>query len=160
MRCVEPEGNALPLKPARSFRPCVRTPMSGDVWWTVRIDNTSKAAITIVAVDVAAFDANGIEVADVCRQATSAGPIDEVVLRPIGAAWPRLSEDGSRQLVASGWRRTLPPNQHTAMAYITTDPQYGLGVTVDYEDEADCQWRRTDIGQPKRLDSESDSQPN
>lgn len=28
---------------------CVRTPMFGDSWWTVRIDNASKAVATILA---------------------------------------------------------------------------------------------------------------
>jgi hypothetical protein len=38
----------------------------------------------------------------------------------------------------------------------TTRPEYTLRVTVDYEDEAGYQWRRTEIGQPKRIDTEPD----
>jgi hypothetical protein len=39
------------------------------------------------------------------------------------------------------------------MAYATTDPKYKLRLTIEYEDEAGYQWRRTDSGQPERLDS-------
>jgi hypothetical protein len=58
---------------------CVRAPMFGDSWWTVRIDNTSNAATTILAVDVTALDANGIQVLDGCRQANNTMPIDQAV---------------------------------------------------------------------------------
>ena len=51
------------------------------------------------------------------------------------------------------WPRTLPPNQHAVMAYTTTDPNYLLRITIDYEDEAGFQWRRTDTDQPRRTDT-------
>ena len=41
---------------------CVRTPMFGDSWWTVRIDNASNAMTTLLAVEVTALDTNGFEV--------------------------------------------------------------------------------------------------
>jgi hypothetical protein len=40
------------------------------------------------------------------------------------------------------------------MAYTTTDPNYELRITIDYEDKAGFQWRRTDAGQPTRTDQE------
>ena len=52
------------------------------------------------------------------------------------------------------WERTLPPNHHTVMAYTTAKPEYTLRVTIDYEDEAGYQWRRTDISPPKRMGKE------
>jgi hypothetical protein len=52
---------------------------------------------------------------------------------------------------ATDWQRTLPPNQHTLMTYTTTKPDYTLRVTIDYEDEAGYQWRRTDSSSPKRI---------
>jgi hypothetical protein len=56
--------------------------------------------------------------------------------------------------LATEWQRTLPPNHHTVMAYTTTKPEYTLRVTIDYEDEAGYQWRRTDISPPKRMGKE------
>src|ERR1700756_5604160 len=57
---------------ARKVLPsCVRTPMFGDSWWTVRIDNASNAVTTILAIDVTALDANGFEVPHGCRQANN-----------------------------------------------------------------------------------------
>ena len=50
------------------------------------------------------------------------------------------------------WPRTVPPNEHAVMAYTTTDPNYKLRITIDYEDEAGYQWRRTDTSQPRRTD--------
>jgi hypothetical protein len=52
---------------------------------------------------------------------------------------------------ATEWQRVLPPHQHNVMAYTTTRPDYTLSVTIDYEDEAGYQWRRTDGSQPKLL---------
>jgi hypothetical protein len=46
------------------------------------------------------------------------------------------------------WQRTLPPNQATVMAYTTTEPDYTLRVTIEYEDETGYQWRRTNTSQP------------
>jgi hypothetical protein len=48
---------------ARKVLPaCVRSPMFGETSWTVRIDNASSAVTTILAVDVAAVDADGLDV--------------------------------------------------------------------------------------------------
>ena len=38
------------------------------------------------------------------------------------------------------------------MAYTTTDPNYDLRITIDYEDQDGYQWRRTDTSQPTRTD--------
>jgi hypothetical protein len=151
---------------------CIRAPMFGDSWWTVRIDNTSSAVTTILAIDVAAIDANGIQVPDGCTQASNTMPVDEAFDRSIRAALsgggsqtsqlstrlpPALKQALRNALVghlATEWQRTLPPNHHTMMAYTTTKPEYTLRVTIDYEDEAGFQWRRTDIGPPKRVDKE------
>jgi hypothetical protein len=47
-----------------------------------------------------------------------------------------------------GWT-TLAPNQNAVLAYTTTDPNYRLRITIDYEDEAGYRWHRTDTSQPK-----------
>jgi len=166
---------------------CVRVPTFGESWWTVRIENTSNAITTILAVDVKAIDANGIEVADGCKPANKAKPTDQVLDRSVlaelsgsstGGFKPSLSGDKSfaggwqqrsgrpplalKQALrdalvghfATEWQRTLAPNQATVMAYTTTQPDYTLRVTIDYEDEAGYQWRRTDTGQPRRTDEE------
>ena len=151
---------------------CLRAPMFGDSWWTVRIDNTSNAVTTILAVDVVAVDADGIQVPDGCRQANNTMPIDQAFDRSIRAALsegsseksqlnPRLSPALKRALrnalvgyLSTEWQRILPPNHHTVLAYTTTKPEYLLRVTIDYEDEAGYQWRRTDISPPKRLGKE------
>jgi hypothetical protein len=52
---------------------------------------------------------------------------------------------------ATDWQRTLPPHQHTVMAFTTTRPDYTLRITIEYEDEAGYRWRRTDTSQPKLL---------
>jgi hypothetical protein len=52
---------------------------------------------------------------------------------------------------ATEWQRTLPPHEHTVMAFTTTRPDYTLRITIDYEDEAGYQWRRTDAAQPQLL---------
>ena len=170
---------------ARKIVPsCVRTPIFGDSWWTVRIDNTSNAVTTILAVEVKAIDANGIEVPDGCKQANNTMPVDQAFDRSVLAALAESSPGGFEQssfgemtfagawrqrssrlppalkqalrdaLVghfATGWQRTLPPNQHTVMAYTTTKPDYTLRVTIEYEDETGYQWRRTNASQPKRM---------
>jgi hypothetical protein len=141
---------------------CVRTPMFGDSWWTVRIDNTSTAVATLLAVDVEALDANGIEVPGGCVQANNTMPVDQAFDRSIlagmsGFRRSPLSKQALRDALfghfATEWQRTVPPYQHTVMAYTTTDPVYTLRVTIDYEDEAGYQWRRTDTGQPIRMDN-------
>ena len=151
---------------------CLRAPMFGDLWWTVRIDNTSNAVTTILAVDVVAIDADGIPVPDGCRPANNTMPVDQAFDRSIRAALseggseksqlnPRLSPAVKQALrnalvghLATEWQRTLPPNHHTVLAYTTTKPEYMLRVTIDYEDEAGYQWRRTDITPPRRLAKE------
>lgn len=151
---------------------CVRAPMFGDTWWTVRIDNTSNAVTTILAVDVAALDAEGIEVPDGCRPANDMLPVDQAFDRSIRAA---LSESDSGRLelatrlsptlkralrnalighLTTEWQRLLPPNHHTVMAYIAAKPEYTLRVIIDYEDDAGYQWQRTDISSPRRMGKE------
>ena len=156
---------------ARKVLPsCVKTPMFGDSSWTVKIDNASDAVVTILGVDVAAFDANGIEKTHGCSRATGVAPVDQVFDRSIRAAlYDRSRGRFENELVpafkqavrdamlghfVNDWPRTVPPNQHAVMAYMTTDPTYKLRVTIDYEDEAGYQWRRTDTGQPRRTDDE------
>src|SRR5262249_15990472 len=79
---------------------CTRTPMFGDSWWTVRIDNASSPVTPILAVDVKAIDANGIEIPDGCRQANNTMPVDHAFDRSILAALPHFDgpphELGSR----------------------------------------------------------------
>ena len=53
------------------------------------------------------------------------------------------------------WQTTLGPNQSALMAYETVNPELKLRITIEYEDEAGYQWRRTDSGQPVRLDGVS-----
>jgi hypothetical protein len=154
---------------------CVRTPMLGDSWWTLRIDNTSNAVTTIRAVDVRALDANGFEVSEGCRQAKADTiSLDKTFDRPIRATlsgwWgdaPSALHDLSNHRawafkeairdtligqVVNGWPRTLRAGQHAVMPYTTADANLKLPVTIDYEDEAGYQWRRTDTGQPRRTD--------
>jgi len=148
----------------------VRTPMFGDSWWTVRIDNASNAMTTLLAVEVTALDTNGFEIIGGCRQANNTMSVDQVFDQTIRAALSDMSGSGfERQLVpafkhairdaivghlVSEWPHTLPPNQHAVMAYTTTDPNFRLRVTIDYEDEAGYQWQRTDTSQPSRTDEE------
>jgi hypothetical protein len=109
---------------------CARTPMVGDTWWAVRIDNASNAVTTILEVDVTALDVNIFEVSHGCTQA------------PPSATRHLLNE----------WPRTLTPNQHAVIAYTTADPNYMLRIAIDYEDEAGYRWHRTDAGQPIRTE--------
>ena len=63
---------------ARKIVPsCVRTPMFGNAWWTVKIENISNAVATILAVDVAAVDTNGNVVSHGCRQSNNTMPVDQ-----------------------------------------------------------------------------------
>jgi hypothetical protein len=130
--------------------------------------NRQRNALTILLdVDVTAIDANGFEVGHGCTQANDTLPVDEAFDRSIRSA---LSESLRHRLeqtfkqairdaltghVVKEWPRTLPPNQHAVMAYTTTDPNYRLRITIEYEDEAGYQWRRTDTSQPKRMDEEA-----
>jgi hypothetical protein len=145
---------------------CVRTPMFGGSWWTVGVDNASNAVTTILDVEVKAIDTNGLEVPDGCEQVDNTTTLDQVFDRSILAAMSG-SLDGGLQpppvkqalrdaLIghfATEWQRVLPPHQHTVMAYTTTRPHYTLSVTIDYEDEAGYQWRRTGTSQPRLLGS-------
>jgi hypothetical protein len=156
---------------ARKVLPsCVRTPMFGDASWTVRIDNASDAVATILGVYVAALDTNGFEIPHGCSRIAGMVPVDQVFDRSIRAALYDLSQGRfEHELVPSfkqavrdamvghfvnEWPRTMPPNQHAVMAYTTTDPNYKLRITIDYEDEAGYQWRRTDTSQPRRTDNQ------
>lgn len=174
---------------ARKIVPsCVRTPMFGNKWWTVKIENVSNAVATILNVDVAAVDDNGNVVPDGCQQANNTIPVDEAFGRSVQAALSGSLEGGlqrsgygsmippgtagqlanhlaptAKQVMqeamighfAAEWLTALGPNQSALMAYVTTDSNYKLRITIDYEDEAGYQWRRTDSGQPKRLDGVS-----
>jgi hypothetical protein len=77
---------------------CVRTPIFGDSWWTVRIDNTSDAATAIRAVDVKAIDSDGFEVPDGCAQANNIMPLDQAFDRSILAALSGSLQQGSNRL--------------------------------------------------------------
>jgi hypothetical protein len=159
-------GKRVAAQARKVFASCVRTPMLGDSSWSVRIDNAGTAATTILAVDVTAIDANGIEVPDGCRPASVTMPVDQAFDRSVRAAISAYSPPRSGQLpaaftqtlrdslvshFATEWPRTLPPNQHTVRAYTTARPEHRLRVTIDFEDKTGYQWRRTDTGQPKRV---------
>jgi hypothetical protein len=145
-----------------------RIPMFGDSWWTVRIDNASSSIAALLAVEVTALDANGFEVVAGCAQVDSTVPFDQAFDRAVRTALSGSEEDGQlmpalRRAVrdelaghlVKRWPPTLPPNQYAVMAYTTTDPSYELRITIDYEDQAGFQWRRTDAGQPVRTDHEA-----
>lgn len=150
---------------------CSRTPMFGDAWWTVKIDNASNAEVTILNVDIAALDANGFEVPDGCRPASNTMSVEEAFDRSVRAAMSDVSRDGfEHQLVpafkhtvhdalighiVNEWPRCLPPNQHAVMAYTTTDPRHKLRITIGYEDAAGYRWVRTDTSQPRRAEEDS-----
>jgi hypothetical protein len=155
---------------ARKVLPsCVRTPMFGETSWTVRIDNASDAVITILGVGVAALDTNCFEVPHGCRRAAGIVPIDQFFNLSIRAALDDMSRGRFEQELVPAfkhavrdamvghfvneWPRTVPP-KHAVMAYTTTDPNYKLRITINYEDEAGYQWRRTDTTQPRRTDDE------
>jgi hypothetical protein len=146
---------------ARKLVPsCVRTPMLGDSWWAVRIDNASNKVTTIISVDVMAIDTNGVEVPDGCLQVDQAfdksirsalsESLETALDRHLSAAIKQAIRDAVAVHFVNGWPRTLAPNHHAVMCYTTTDPTYKLRVTLDYEDEVGFQWRRTDAGQPRR----------
>jgi hypothetical protein len=154
---------------ARKIVPsCIRTPMLGDSRWIVRIENASNTLATIIAVHVIALDTNGFEVSGGCKRVNNFMPVNETFDPSIDAA---LSESfghalephftqALRDAMASNfvkeWPRTLPPNQHAVMAYTTTDPNYRLRISIEYEDHVGYQWRRTDTTQPTRTDEEDD----
>ena len=154
---------------ARKLVPsCARTPILGDTWWAVRIDNVSNKVTTILGVDVTAIDTNGVEVPDGCRKVTSATladhafdrsvraalseSLESALDRPVTGAVKQAIRDAVAVHLVNRWPRTLPPNHHAVMSYTTTDPSYKLRITIDYEDEVGFQWRRTDSTQPRRTD--------
>ena len=142
--------------------------MFGDSSWTVRIDNACNAVTTLLAVEVTALDTNGVEIPEGCKQANATMAVDQVFDRSVQAALSNPPRDGrERPLtgavkqairdalvghIVDGWPRTIPPSGHALLAHRTTDSNYKLSVTIDYDDEAGYQWRRTDTGQPTRLD--------
>ena len=147
---------------------CARTPIFGDSSWTVRIDNASNALTTLLAVEVIALDTNGVEIPHGCKPANGTMAVDQALDRsvqavlsgPLRAGRERPLTEAAKQAVrdalvghiVDGWPRAIPPNGHAVLAHRTSDPNYKLSVTIDYEDEAGYQWRRTDTGQPTRLD--------
>jgi hypothetical protein len=149
---------------------CARTPMFGDSWWTVKIDNASNAEVTILSVDIAALDAKGAEVPNGCRPASNTMSVEDAFDRSVRAALADMSRDGfEHQLVptfrhtvhealighiVNQWPRRLPPSQHAVMAYTTAHPSYTVRVTIGYEDSAGYQWVRTDTSQPRRAEED------
>jgi hypothetical protein len=164
LRAAERERIAAQAR--RVVPTCHRTPMFGDNWWTVRIDNTSNSEATLLAVSIAAVDANGLEVPNGCRVASNTMSIEDAFDRSVRAALADMSRGGfENQLVpafkhairdelighiVARWPRSLPPHQHAVMAYTTTEPDYRLRISIEYEDEAGFQWRRTDTSPPTR----------
>lgn len=71
---------------------------------------------------------------------------------PLTGAVKQAIRDALVGHIVDGWPRTIPPSGHAVLAYRIADPNYRLSVTIDYQDEAGYQWRRTDTGQPTRLD--------
>ncbi|MGZ4583016.1 MAG: hypothetical protein ACXVYI_01430 [Mycobacterium sp.] len=125
------------------FPSCIKTPMFGDSWWTVRIDNMGSAVTRILGVEVKAIGTKGLEVSGGCEQVNNM-PLDEAFDRSVlaalstfsGASEPRsnhLSTTFKHALrdalvghFATEWERTLLPNQHAVMTYRTTKPEYTL----------------------------------
>ncbi|HEX4395016.1 MAG TPA: hypothetical protein VH084_26270 [Mycobacterium sp.] len=165
---------------------CLRTPMFGSNWWTVKIENVSNAVTTILNVDVEAVDVNGNVVPNGCQRANNTMPVDKAFGRSVQAAlsgslqgslqqsgYGSMIPPGTAQQLASHlaptvkqamqeamvghfaaeWQSTLGPNQSALMAYTTGNPNYKLRITISYEDEAGYQWRRTNTGQPERLNA-------
>ncbi|WP_431236707.1 hypothetical protein ACQ86B_17400 [Mycolicibacterium aichiense] len=180
------EADRIAAQARKVVPSCLRTPMFGNTWWTVKIENVSNAVATITAVDVAAIDSSGIVVPNGCQQSNNTMPVSEAFDKSIRGALSGSLQGGFNRagiggMIPSGmtqqmanqvapavkqamqeamighfvteWQRTLGPNQSALMAYTTTDPNLKLRITIDYEDEAGYQWRRTDSSQPVRIDS-------
>ena len=84
---------------------CLRTPMFGNNWWTVKIENISNAVATTLAVDVAAIDTNGNVVRGGCPQSNNTMPVDQTFRQGnprghVGLAAGRISRSGSKRLHA------------------------------------------------------------
>jgi hypothetical protein len=147
---------------------CAKTPIFGDSSWTVRIDNGSNALATLLAVEVIALDPDGVEIPHGCKsangtmavdqaldrsvQAVLSGPLRSGSERPLPATVKQAIRDALVGHIVDGWPRTIPPNGHAVLAHRTSDPSYKVSVTIDYEDEAGYQWRRTDTRPPTRLE--------
>lgn len=147
---------------------CARTPMLGDTWWAVRVDNSSSRVTNLLAVDVVAINADGVVVPGGCRQVENTRSVDKavdrslrtalseslesVLDRPVTGVLNRAIRDAVAVHFVNGWPRSLAPNHHAVMFYVTSEAGYKLRITVDYEDEAGFQWSRTDGGQPIRTD--------
>jgi hypothetical protein len=161
---------------ARKLVPsCVRTPLLGDTWWAVRIENASTKVTTILDVDVTAIDANGLEVPGGCRPTTNtmladhafdrsvraalSDSLESALERPVTDAIKQAIRDAVAVHFVNRWPHTMPPTQHAVMSYTTTDPKYKLRVTIEYEDETGFQWRRSDTGQPVRVDEVGEVNP-
>ncbi|MCX8564597.1 hypothetical protein OS122_27310 [Mycolicibacterium mucogenicum] len=161
---------------ARKLVPsCVRTPILGDTSWAVRIDNAGSKAAAILSVEVAAVGPDGVEIPDGCwhvGHSTSDDPdvgrsirlaleesLETAMDRPFVGPVRQAIRDAVAVHFVNQWPRTLPPNQHAVMCYAAAEPGHKLRVTVDYEDEAGFQWRRTDSGQPQRTDEPDDLNP-
>jgi hypothetical protein len=154
---------------ARKLVPsCARTPMLGDSWWAVRIDNASSRVTTLLDVTVVAVDEEGMEVPKGCQRALTTLQVDptvdrsirsalsdsleSVLDRPITSAIRQAIRDAVAVHFVNEWPRSLSPNNHAVMCYTTADPSYRLRVTIDYEDEAGFQWRRTGAGDPRQME--------
>jgi hypothetical protein len=157
--------NERAVMQARKFIPsCARIPVFGESWWTVRIDNASDRLTTVLAVAVTAIDSNGFEQPDGCHPANDTVPFDQAFDRAVNAGQSKASDDMTpfkqeiRDALAGHlvdeWPRMLAPKQYAVMAFTTTDPGYELRITVDFEDEAGNQWRRSDTSPPRRADQE------
>jgi|SRR5271163_887731 len=71
--------------------------MFGDSWWTIRIDNVSNSMATMVAVEIKALDAHGLEVPGGCRPADRTVPFDQAFDKAVRAAQSVSLRDGSDQ---------------------------------------------------------------
>ena len=85
---------------------CVSTPMFGDNWWTVKVDNASASVTKILSVDVRAVDPGGNEVPQGCQQANNTMPVDQAFERSIRAALAGSFEGGFQR---SGYGSMIPP---------------------------------------------------
>jgi hypothetical protein len=92
---------------------CVRTPMFGNTWWTVKIENISNALATILSVDVAALDSTGTVVANGCVQSNNTMPVDQAFDKSIRAAVSGSLQGSFQQ---SGLGGMLPPGTSQQLA--------------------------------------------